>query len=200
MKILWAVVAALWYSVCHAQSFHAEMTFDGDYQTYLHSTASAVVHSETNISYWKPSATSVDAEVVYRFPVGFEIGEADLFAEIAAFGLFDSSATAYLDISTDGANWTELLNRTENNNMPNASFAAIDGSITPYVQGADEVWIRSRLYAEQSSIYAQFMRTLPNATQFRGIRLSATAIPEPSTFCMIGIFGAAMLSIWRKQH
>lgn len=199
MRIVAAVIASLGFGVCHAQSFFTEMSFDGDYQTYLHNTTNAVVHSETDVTYWKPSASSVDAEVVYRFPVGFEIAQAEIFAEIAAFGLFDASATAYLDISTDGTNWTELLNRTKDNNMPNASFAAIDGSITPYVQGADEVWIRSRLYAERSSIYAQFMRTVPDATQFRGIRLSATAVPEPSAL-FIMLIGLTGICIGRKLH
>lgn len=184
-------------ATCAADAFLAEMSFEGDYQTYLHNTVNAVVHHETSVTYWKPTTTGVNAEVVYRFPVGFEIREADLFAEIAAFGLFDDTATAYLDISTDGSNWTELINRTKDNNMPNASFASVDGSITPYVQGADEVWIRSRLYAERGSIYAQFMRTVPNAAQFRGIRLHATAVPEPSSLSVL-VLGGLALAGWRK--
>lgn len=184
-----------------AETFSAEMSFDGDYQTFLHNTVNAVVgvDSSFGVTFWRPSSAGVNAEVVYRFPVGFEIREATLYAEIASFGQFDPSATAYLDISTDGVNWTELINRTILNNQA-SSFLAVDGSITPYVQGADEVWIRSRLYAAGGGIFAQFMRTIPNAEEFRGIRLHTIAVPEPTTLTLLSSVALAGLYCYRRRQ
>lgn len=119
-----------------------------------------------DVAYWAPIRQREWAEVVYRldapFPVAavaldrFRVDAWNLHSEVA----FDPEAAVHLEISPDGARWTEVMSSTPAGGLKeNVAFAAA-------VRGARQVFFRARLYETNAwnrnqVHYAQFLRGEP---------------------------------------
>lgn len=201
--ILFSVTGAM----ASAAEFDVSFNLRDDHQQYLDSFSDAVVWHESIIPgtiYWRPEHEDVWGEIVYRFPFGQPIRDAELRANLACFcggggePNFDSGAQAHLDVSTDGTAWTTIVSLTQGNGGLSSSFG---GDITPIVAGSDEAFVRARLLGTRSHfsegpIYAQFVRTA--RSDVAGGRpqfvLTGTTVPEPATsiYLLLALFSLAL--------
>lgn len=189
--------ATLWIltsmGTANAVEFSHRFNLHDDFTQYLKSQTGAGVFDDPvsqGVKYWIPTQAGEWGEVVYEFPVGFQIEKAELDTGIASFGVFDLGAEAHLDVSPDGTNWTTVMSRTSANNLPDNHYAYGPGDISSIVEGSESIFVRSRLLSTQThwtgqSFYAQFMRGDTNyspAVVDGGLptfSISASAPPEP---------------------
>jgi hypothetical protein len=172
--------------------FHHSFNLYGDWTQYLHSATNAEVYTEVvagHSTFWRPTQTNVWGEIKYKFPLGFTTTSATLRASNAVWTTgdpfpYDPGAHAILDVSPDGLNWTTLDHRQANN----GGFAYGPYDITPHVDGASEIWVRSMLFGTTTwpvdgPIFAQFLRTNPGDTM-PTFQLDVVGVPEPSALCL----------------
>ena len=139
----------------------------GNWSQYLYSYTNAEVYSEQSAgtaTYWRPTVAGTEGDIIYRFPFVNPLAQATLTAGIAVWTTgdafpYDPDATAYLDVSPDGTNWTNLDGRYANHG--GGSQGPYD--ITPFVQNSKEVWVRARLtgtttWPGDGLIFSQFLR------------------------------------------
>ena len=177
----------LFVSANVAQAFVVSQNLHNDYITHLYSVTNAVIADDPisdGIKYWIPVRSNEWAEIVYKFDINSTIHNASLYTEIASFRSLSPGSESYLDVSPDGMNWYNLITNTLGN-----SFYVFDDSITPYVSGSDEIWIRAKLLSMNThptgqAFYSQFMRSWVDDSKLFLI----IDVPEPSTWalCLLG--------------
>ena len=87
---------------------------NGDGTPYLYSVSNAQLFTESIASagfptYWEPTTSNVTAAVVYKLHFPFSIQTATLNTLINVFFNTDPNSSASLDVSPDGANWTNIF-------------------------------------------------------------------------------------------
>lgn len=105
---------------------------------------------------------------------------------------FDNNAQAYVDVSIDDLNYTQVLASYPGHATP----AVGPGDISALVEGSDVIYVRSRLFMTtdyDSFSPSQFLRGDPGAT------FNVTAVPEPSSAFLVVLsalccFGMARLA------
>jgi hypothetical protein len=190
-------------------TFNHELNLFGDWTQYLDSHSHAEVYTEQVAgiaTYWRSTPANTWGEVIYRFPLSFEIESASLDTVICAytqdeFGAWaDGGAEAYLDVSGDGSNWTTVLESYPGN----AGYKHGPGDITSIVGGSDTIYVRARLLSTRNwptdgPIFAQFMRTgadLPDKPTFS---IQATGVPEPGMVSLLLVLGSWVLMVRRNK-
>lgn len=192
-------------NIALADSFVHNVDMYGDYNQYLDSTKNVRINYESfeSTTYWHPTSAGVWGEVVYKYDLDFAIEAASLYGTIQ---LFTSTSQGFLDVSPDGINWTTATDGHVTSTPP---LPVTD--ISSILEGSTTAYVRARLYASPSRIYAQFMRTAtgvhpgnpgadfrsPNIYQFEA---SGEPIPEPSTFA--ALFSMALMGLaiaWRQR-
>lgn len=105
----------------------------------------------------------------------------------------DSGAESYVDVSIDGANYTNVLGA-----YANYHDIAGPGDISALVGGSDVIYVRSRQfmtvhYAGYNA--SQFLRGDPGAT----FNVTATGVPEPSSTLLLLGSGWMLLGGRRRR-
>lgn len=139
----------------------------------------------TPVRYWQPSSPGVWGEVVYKFDVGFVIDSASSSIACNAYTSgadvnFDNGAQAFVDVSIDGVNYTNVLGSYPGHGGGTPAL----GDISALVDGFDVIYVRSRLFMTTnygSFGTAQFLRSDPQ----NGFNVTATGVPEPGTSAML---------------
>ena len=165
---------------------------------YLLSSYQAEVYSEVSAgsaTFWRPLVANSEASIIYKFNFQEDIHSAKVKANLKAWTEgadvnFDSAARAYLDVSSDGLDWT-LINEST---PPNAEEVLDVIDISGFVAGSDSIYIRARLTGSRSwgnddLIFSQFLRTNPSDKESFAINVSL--IPEPSSYSLL--FGSLTL-------
>jgi hypothetical protein len=102
-----------------ADDLHFSDAFNlyGNWQNYLYAATNAQVYSERvagNATYWRPTIVGTLGTVEYCFPLSFQATSGTLLADLVAYTSggnvpnYDPNAYAYLDVSPDGQNWTNI--------------------------------------------------------------------------------------------
>lgn len=113
----------------------------------------------------RPTAIGEEGTIVMKFPVDFPIRAASLSASVSVWTTgdpfpYDPGAWAFLEVSPDGENWTNLITRGPNQNtLQRPPF-----DILPIVEDSQEVWVRARLtgtkeWPDDGITFSQFLRT-----------------------------------------
>jgi hypothetical protein len=167
-----------------------------NYNEYLVSATNAQVVTEWDgvTRYWCPSATGIDAEVVYGYDVGFAIETASVYAFLIAIDT--PTSWVYLDVSPDMTNWT-----TVGSGYLHPPLTPID--VSDILKGSQTAYVRARMKSNITPIYAQFVRTNPGHFSPNVYKFDATgnnAVPEPASVAVWSLFGATWIgcSWWRK--
>ena len=200
----WYVVALLIGSMSIVSTAQASQTFDnnfdmnGNYTQYLYATSNAQVYVEGYWSggptlYWALSQPGW-ASITYKYQLTFPIASATTYANIDAITWFDPTAQAYLDVSADGINWKTIESGT--NSSPHTPI-----DISSILQGSETAYVRARLYAGETDIGAQFLRTTgsllgPTNNEAPYVYdFEASSVPEPATvaFVALGLCGLALI-------
>lgn len=177
----------------------------GDYTEHLYSTTNAKVYYEYSWSpptmYWAPISRYNWAEVVYKYDLAFSIESASVWAHLLALTWHDSTAQAYLDVSPNGSDWTQV--------DVGANGGAIDTTpidVTNYLAGSNTAYIRARLSSRNRPIGAQFLRTTlssavqaPYVYEFRAE--GADVVPEPHSILIWSVLALAFGGVaWRRKR
>lgn len=191
------------------RTFDYAFNLRDDWGQYLHSATNAEVYTELvaggsqPATFWRSTPINTWGEVVYHFPMSFEIATANLETQIFAFTTpfvshLDPGAQAYLDVSSDGINWTTVMDSYPGNGGPRTG----PGDISSIVRGGTDVWVRARLlstlnWPTDGSIFAQFMRTGHDAVGVGEggpplFDLHVVGVPEPSTYGLLLLMCFAM--------
>lgn len=165
---------------------------------YLLSSYQAEVYSEVSAgsaTFWRPLVANSEASIIYKFNFQEDIHSAKIKTHLYAWTEgadvnFDSAARAYLDVSSNGLDWT-LINEST---PPNAREVLDVIDISGFVAGSDSIYIRARLTGSRSwgnddLIFSQFLRTNPSDKESFAINVSL--IPEPSSYSLL--FGSLTL-------
>ncbi|MFM6173323.1 MAG: PEP-CTERM sorting domain-containing protein [Sphaerospermopsis kisseleviana] len=179
---------------------------------YLHSSSNARKYSEWQspaVTYWGPSANDIPAELTYRFDFGAPSAQVEIFASLASFnfvwgnanGWFGSgTGSSSLWASKDGADYTLLLN----NPMPASyvdSYLIYSNTLPLNLLGSSSLYVQVRMQVSGSPngsyTTAQFSRS-SSANPSDVFRISATTVPEPSTYALLLMTGAGALW-WAKR-
>jgi hypothetical protein len=161
------------------------------------------------LSYWRPTTPNVWAEIVYKFEIPFTIqNHTNIDTKILSYNghdlnpAFDPGGKAYLDVSTDNANWTTLVT-IASTVLSDANLDHYD--ISPLVQSANTVYIRARLLEtiEYGSFTAtQFMRCFDDGTYMpphsSHLALRVESMPEPSS--IITLLIASIIIVVGTTH
>lgn len=167
---------------CATENYSRDFTLTDSFGVNPYRVTNAFLRTEpfgTPVRYWQPSIAGVWGEVVYKFDVGFLIESASMFMSISAYTSgadvnFDNGAEAYVDVSTDDTNYTNVLAKFPGN----GGGIAGPGDISALVDGFDVIYVRSRLFMTVnygSFNSSQFLRGDPGAT----FNVTATGVPEP---------------------
>ena len=159
---------------------------------YLLSSYQAEVYSEVSAgsaTFWRPLVANSEASIIYKFNFQEDIQSAKIKANLKAWTEgadvnFDSAARAYLDVSSNGLDWT-LINEST---PPNAEEVLDVIDISGFVAGSDSIYIRARLTGSRSwgndgLIFSQFLRTDPSDKESFAINVSL--LPEPSSYALL---------------
>jgi hypothetical protein len=167
------------------------------------SHTNATTYYENPIWCWKPItggttfATTTPAEVIFHFSFDRPTSAIDLWMNMPTFYWSYSRGHNFLHGSTDGADWTLLAE------LPPPAYGAARDlgtvAIPPALIGADELWLRARLYSYGTSApsggvwtnTAQLSRWHGTNTTFR-LQVNLEPIPEPTTPGLIVLAGLAM--------
>jgi serine/threonine protein kinase len=132
----------------------------------------------------RPTELGEEGTIVMKFAVDFPVHAASLIAPVDVWTTgdpfpYDPGAWAFVDVSPDGENWTNVTTRGPNRNDHQRS--SLD--ILPVVEGSQEVWVRSRLIGTKewpgdAIIFSQFLRTEVGDPSIR-FQLKLTG-PQPS--------------------
>ena len=165
---------------------------------YLLSSYQAEVYSEVSAgsaTFWRPLVANSEASIIYKFNFQEDIHSAKIKTHLYAWTEgadvnFDSAARAYLDVSSNGLDWT-LINEST---PPNAEEVLDVIDISGFVAGSDSIYIRARLTGSRSwgnddLIFSQFLRTNPSDKESFAINVSL--IPEPYSYSLL--FGSLTL-------
>ena len=165
---------------------------------YLLSSYQAEVYSEVSAgsaTFWRPLVANSEASIIYKFNFQEDIHSAKIKTHLYAWTEgadvnFDSAARAYLDVSSNGLDWT-LINEST---PPNAREVLDVIDISGFVAGSDSIYIRARLTGSRSwgndgLIFSQFLRTSPSDKESFAINVSL--IPEPYSYSLL--FGSLTL-------
>jgi hypothetical protein len=187
---------------CHAQS---AWDFQFSYANIFAPNALDYVVGQQNIqrtdegdgiTYWNPINNGVQATLTQEFTFSAPSTEIYLSTDIASFNFGSGDfGSGSLWASTDGANWTELLD---------APTPASDGYGYDYTQdlpnsllGSDDIYIQARLNTSGSDILAQFNRE--DGVNDPIFSLDANVAPEPSSVGLLTIGGLSILGIIRRN-
>lgn len=191
------------------QSFSDSFNLFGNYTQYLYSTTNATVGFENwgsfNVEYWCPTTGTAPATIEYKFPLSFQATSGTLTAPIDAWcggnlPTLDPSAYAYLDVSPDGVQWTNVAGSYPGNG---GDFRQ-PYDISSIIDGSNDVWVRCQLYSDSSPyIYSQFLRTngdnLNNPPPFD---IQIQGVAEPSTVALLcpGAIGLLVYGWWKRRR
>lgn len=152
------------------------------------------------ITYWNPINNGVQATLTQEFTFSAPSTEIYLSAGMSSFnfggGDFGSGS---LWASTDGANWTQLLN------APTPAYPGYEyGYGYNYTQdlpssllGSDQIYIQARLDSSGWNILAQFNRE--DGVNDPLFSLNANVVPESSTLSLLCLsFAILVLFRWKQ--
>jgi hypothetical protein len=108
-------------------------------------------------------------------------------------------AQAFLDVSTDGVNYTTV----ESGYVQ--SYAPYD--VSSLLAGSDEVFVRARLYVDDHGpIWAQFLRSAPYLKapfvyDFEAAPAAVVPVPEPASVSLVALGAAVLVGVrrWRSR-
>jgi hypothetical protein len=159
---------------------------------YLLSSYQAEVYSEVSAgsaTFWRPLVANSEASIIYKFNFQEDIQSAKIRTSLYAWTEgadvnFDSAARAYLDVSSNGLDWS-LINEST---PPNASEVLDVIDISGFVAGSDSIYIRARLTGSRSwgnddLIFSQFLRTSPSDKE--SFAINVNLIPEPTSYALL---------------
>ena len=162
--------------------FSYAFNLNDNWAKYLIGSNQAEVYSESAVTkYWKPTERGQEGYYVYQIPVDGPIVSAKLKAHIYAWTQgsdfnFDQDAYAHLEVSSDGVTWHQVDHQSAGVMAQNDVF-----DISEYVNGASNVFVRSRLLSNYSpSIFARSLRTSSSSASFMlVININEPNINEP---------------------
>lgn len=151
--------------------YEVEFSLRNDTSSYLYEWDGVRLINEEELGeakYWMPSIAGEWGFVTYKFPVPFEIGQANLRAAITIFPewrndeRFDDEAVAILDVSSDGKTWHKIAEVSKHTMKVGLETKLID--ISRHVAGGTTIYVRGRLLASKEwtnvgPIFAQFLRS-----------------------------------------
>ena len=158
---------------------------------YLSAVSNAQLSMENfgqDAHYWSPTFVGIEGQVVYDFPTPFPVASASVYARTT---VFFPSASALVDVSPNGLDWTNI------GGGGNPSIVDV-GSI---VSGSQDIFVRARLLSNTSpQIISQFLRSLAPGQDSQPIFVldASNVVPEPSTLAL-SAFGFIALA-WRLRR
>lgn len=182
--------------------------------TFLQSSSNARKYGEWQspaVTYWGPAANDVPANLTYRFDFGAPSAEVEIFASLASFNFVWGNANGWygsgtgsssLWASKDGEDYTLLLN----NPMPASyvdSYLTYSNTLPLNLLGSSSLYVQVRMQVSGSPngsyTTAQFSRS-SSANPSDVFRISATTVPEPSTYALLLMTGAGALWLARRRR
>lgn len=119
---------------------------------YIASRHNIVLAQDPGLNYWKQDigaetlAASDTGILIYHFPFEKKIADAQLYIRTSTFHWSYSQGHTYIDISTDGNQWSSLL-EAEPPEFGSANTQSYNDLLPNSVVGANAIWIRVRLNA-----------------------------------------------------
>ena len=173
---------------------------------YLLSSYQAEVYSEVSAgsaTFWRPLVANSEASITYKFNFQEDIHSAKVKANLKAWTEgadvnFDSAARAYLDVSSNGLDWS-LINEST---PPNAEEVLSVIDISGFVAGSASIYIRARLTGSRSwyndgLIFSQFLRT--SSSDKESFAINVSLLPEPSSYArVLGGLALGLVSLRRR--
>ena len=141
------------------------------------------------ITYWNPISNGTPAFLTQKFTFSAPSTEIYLSTDIASFNLGDGlSGSGSLWASTDGANWTQLLDApTPASGGYGYNYTA---DLPSSLLGTDQIYIQARLETSGLNIAAQFNRE--DGVNNPIFALNANVVPEPSSVCLLILGGLSV--------
>jgi len=149
-----------------------------------------------SVSYWHPISNGVEGTLIQHFEFAAPTEEIFLHTE---FGTFDFGSGNYgygsFWISTDGVNWTKLLDAPRPTPGDIDDYSTYSGLLPAEFTGATELFTQTRLQTEGWNIMAQWSRK----ADYPAFALNVNVVPEPSALSLV-LVAAGVAWMASRRH